>query len=290
MKNIQAEMNNLIKELFENFKLNVIGHQLIDLEQQYRDHMSSIKGHMYQAFEARWKQGKIISENHDLIIEECGTQEEFAKRIGQTPAVVSNNKRAYENLLAEDCETWNEVIELLESEEIKPTVRNFEKIGTLLNEPKESRKRQEQIDRDRRRLEELRSEAEEILRRNEPTARPEFLQDAFEFVEDIEEIKEYIESFDVKNTRWRSEKYLNFVRNFGVDLITMKQCEKCDPHHTTPEGGSGATGEKLPDYYTIPVSRDTHNRLESGTLDVTPEQILRAQFITLTSFLTLNMK
>lgn len=283
-------MSNVVLKLFDDPKLNEIGLELIELDEQYSQHIADAKESLYSAFRTRWLYGKIMSENIDLIENECGTQKDFAKQIGKSPAVVSNNKRGYENLLDEGCTTWEEVLELLKFKSIKPTVRNFEKIGTLLNEPSEDTSTKEQIDKDRKRLEELRGEAEEILRRLEPAEKPDLLEDAFEFVEDIEDIQNYVDSFNPERTGWKSEKYLNFVRNFGFDVITGEPCDKCDPHHTTPTGGSGVTGDKLPDYYAIPVSRKTHNQLESGTLELSPEVLLQAQFRTLTIFLTLNMK
>lgn len=279
----------VVLKLFDKPKLNEIGLELIELDEQYSQHLEDAKESLYSAFKTRWLYGKIISENVDIIEEECGTQKAFAKTIGKSPGVVSNNKRGYENLRDEGCEEWDDVIELLKFKSIKPTVRNFEKIGTLLNEPSGEEETKDRIDKDRKRLEEIRGEAEEILRRLEPGEKPAVLEDAFEFVEDIEDIQEYVESFYPEKTGWRSEKYLNFLRNFGFDVITGDSCDKCDPHHVSPSGGSGPTGDKLPDYYAIPVSRDTHTKLESGEWQASEEVILKAQFRALTAFLTLNM-
>lgn len=283
-------MEKLSIQLFENDHLNDVATELIELDNQYQMHIEKAEESLYSAFETRWKFGKLIHDNEDLIKEICGTQKEFARITKKSEGVISNNKRAYRDLLKEGCETFDDVVDLLENRSIKPTIRNFEKIGNLLNEPQKDTKQIEQYDKDLNRLNDLSSELEEILRRNEPANKPEVYEEAFSLLEDVTTAETILKSYNPKNIKWNSEKYLDHVRNFGRDLITMEPCEKCDPHHTTPEGGTGGTGTKLPDFFTIPVSRNTHTLIGLGYLQPTPEDILRAQFITLTSFLYLNMK
>lgn len=283
-------MSEVVVKLFDTPELNDIGKELIRLDDEYAEHMKEAKDSLFSAFRTRWVYGKIISENIDLILDECGTQKNFANKLGKSEGVVSNNKRGYEYLKEAGCETWDDVIKTLKHKQITPSVSNFEKIGTLLNEPNRETSKKEQIHKDRRRLEQLRGEIEEILQRNEPGTQPDIIRDAFEFIEDVKEITDYLDSFQPERTGWKSEKYLDFVRNYGFDVITGEPTERCDPHHTTPSGGTGPEGEKLPDYYAIPVSRRTHRLMQSGRMEVSPESILRAQFTTLTSFLTLNMK
>lgn len=283
-------MANITLELFEDEKLNTIGNELIVLDKEYIQYIDKAEKNLYNAFETRWRYGKLISENNDYIKEICGSQKEFGNRIGKSEGVISNNKRAYEDLLKEGAETWDEVLELLDKKSIKPTIRNFEKIGNLLNEPKKDTNQKEQISKDRERLERIYEEANEILQRVEPANKPDLKEDAFNLIDDIDDIITYLDGFDPKKTKWEKKVYLDHIRNFGRDLITFEPCKKCDAHHTDEHGGSGGEGKKLPDYYAIPVSRTTHMALESGLLVPTKEDILTAQFIAMSSFLTLNMK
>lgn len=275
--------------LFETESLNVLAQDIFTLDNQYQMFMKRAEESIHSAFKTRWLYGKKISENYDTIIKECGTQKEFAKRIKKSEAVVSNNKRAYENLLEFGCETFEDVVEVLEKREIRPTVTNFEKIGTLLNEPEKDTEQKEQVPKDRKRLEQIMAELNDIVKRNEPGSFPDIREDAEELIEDTEQIIEYIENFRPKTTKFSSEKYLEFVRSFGYDTITLEPCERCHPHHADPDGGTGGTGDKLPDYYAIPVSESVHKMIHLGILEPTAEEILRAQFWVMSAFIKMVM-
>lgn len=278
-------------QVFKTDKLNEIGQLIIEQDNKYQSLLNMAERNITSAFETRWEQGKLIYENLDYIKAECGSQKNFAESINKSESIISNNKRAYETLLEDyGCETWDEVVGLLKEKNILMNSRNFEKIGTLLNEPEKDTTQKEQIDKDRRRLEQLHAEAQEILKRIEPANKPELYDDAFELKEDLENIQEYIDSLDLERFNFKSEKYLDFVRNFGIDLITMEPCERCDPHHTNPRGGSGSMGSKLPDFFTIPVSRKTHLLIEGGFLVPSEKEILNALFTTVATFIAVNFK
>lgn len=276
--------------LFDSDELNSIGLEIIDLDNEYQKLINQAEKTIYDAFKTRWTYGKIIHENMDLIKEQCGSQKKFAETIRKSEAVISNNKRAYAALLSRGCNTWDEVVTLLKENDIKLTTRNFEKIESMLNAPKEGTTQIEQISKDKREVENIYKQIEDIRLRLEPGSDPEIHEELFKLEEDLEYINKVVAMFEPEKMQWESEVYLDFVRSFGRDLITYEPCERCDPHHTTPSGGSGSQGAKLPDFFCIPVSRVTHIAIESGLLTPTPEQILQAQFICLTSFLYLNMK
>lgn len=271
--------------LFETESLNVLAQDIFTLDNQYQMYLQRAEENIHSAFKTRWLYGKKISENYDTIIEECGTQKEFAKRIRKTEAVVSNNKRAYENLKEYGCKNFEDVIELLDNKQIRPTVTNFEKIGALLNDPDAGTEQKEQIPKDRKRLEQIMAEIQDILKRNEPASFPEIRADAEELLEDTEDIINYLREFDPKHVPFKSEKYLEFVRSFGYDVITMEPTERCHPHHADPDGGTGGTGGKLPDYYAIPVSETTHMLIHGGILNPSVEEILYGQFWVMSAFI-----
>jgi hypothetical protein len=242
--------------------------------------MKRAEKNLHSAFETRWQYGKEISENYEDILDECGTQKEFASLVGQSEAVVSNNKRAYENLKDAGCKTFEDVQKLLKQKQIKPTVSNFEKIGTLLNAPEEDTEQKEQIPKDRKRLEELMEELGDIIKRNESGNHQDIAVDATEFLEDVEDAVHYIEGFDPYYANFNSEKYLNFVRNFGFDVITMEPIEKCDPHHVAL-----GSGKRQNDLFAIPVSRKTHVALHHGLMQVSNEDIQQALIFTMATFI-----
>lgn len=277
-------------QFFENSALNDAALQIIECSRQSREAAQKAKDFASMAFYYRWESGRIIDENYIKIILECGTQEEFAKRIGETPSVVSNNKRAYQALKDAGATTWQQVEKLLDQKNINPIISNFEKIGTLLAAPASETTGKQQVDKDLKRLEVIREEAQEILARMEPANRPQALEEAFDTVTDVEEIKRFLDRFNPEKSKWKSEKYLEFIRNIGWDMIKDEPCERCDPHHTLPNGGSGSVGEKLADFWVIPVSRETHLEIETGLLVLSPDEILRIQHYCMSAFLQLNLK
>lgn len=230
--------------------------------------MQNAERNLFSAFKTRWEYGKAIFDNYDLIINEFGSQKRFAEYIGHSEAVVSNNKRGYENLLKENCNDWYSVESLLKEKSIRPTIRNFEKIGTLLNEPTSDTKPKDQIPKDRRRLEELMEEVRDIIKRNESGNNIELAEDATEFLEDIEDIQNYLNIFDVFKHNFTSEKYLNYIRNYGFDIVTGEPCERCDPHHV-----GNNSNKRNADLLTIPVSRKTHNLLHLGVIEMTEREV-----------------
>lgn len=287
---IQSDNSKERVNFFEDEGLNALVFTLNRLDENLVSFRQTAKQAMYNAFKTRWEYGKLIHTNYDKIIEVCGSQRNFADQIGKSEAVISNNKRGFEYLLKEGCSTWEEVIALLEAKQIEPIVTNFEKIGTLINNPTKDTTQKEQLDKDQLRLEQLRSEAEEILKRAEPMNKPGLVKDAFDVVEDIESIQKYISSFNPYHVKWESEKYLNHVRNYGQCLITGIPAQILDAHHTTPSGGAGPMGGKLADVFAIPVLREVHMGIEEGKINPSPEEILEAQFKCLASFIMLNLK
>jgi len=274
-------------EIFEDRKLNGIAQELIRLGEDYTKFMGLAKKNMTSAFQVRWTFGKIVSENYDYIKEVCRTQREFAEALGYTEAEVSNNKRAYQYLRDKaGATTWEEVMDVMEDKRIPLTVYSFERIGALLSAPEKPQKKKTEIEKAQERLEELNQEAQELLRIVEPENNPNIEEDIEHFIGDLEDMKEHIKTFDIYKSGWKSEKYLEFVRNFGYDVLTGEPVSRCDPHHTDPEGGSGSMGAKLPDYFTIPVARGTHMLLESGALRLDREELMEALIITMATFIS----
>lgn len=265
---------------FKSDKLNSLTERLIDLDNQYVEYLNRAEKNINSAFETRWKYGKDISENHDEIIKECGTQKKFAEISKQTEGVISNNKRGYENLLKAGCKTFDDVKKLLRRKQIRPTITNFEKIGSLLNAPEEDTKQKEQTPKDRRRLEELMEELGEIIRRNEAGNNPDIAVDASELLEDAQEAKHYIEGFDPFTSDFNSEKYLNFIRNFGFDVLTREPAERTDPHHV----GFGST-KRHNDLLTLPLTRKTHTALHLGIKNPNREEMLEGLVFTMGTFI-----
>lgn len=259
-------------QIFTDDRLNSIGMELISLEESTTRDVIAAMNKMKSAFINRWKSGKIIYENYDYIIEKCLSQKNFADKVGMSEGVVSNNLRGYKSLLDRGCVTESDVLRLLDEKNIKPTVRHFEKIDTLLS--MESLPAPvSQPERDINRLMEISDELSTIVNRSKSHSADEVSIEAEELLEYTKQTIDFINSTNYFEWNWKSEKYLNFIRYFGRDLITQHRETRVDPHHTLPNGVSSRQGRKISDVFTIPVSRDTHQAIESGHLRPTQDQI-----------------
>jgi DNA-binding transcriptional regulator YdaS (Cro superfamily) len=135
---------------------------MLRLDEEYFALVKTARNAVVNAFKIRWEQGKILYENEEVIKESVGSQKKFAELLGKSEGVLSNNKRAYKFLLDEGCNSWEQVVGMLQQKQIAPTIYSFERIGTLLNEPTKDTKHIDQEEKDRRRIEQLRSELEDI--------------------------------------------------------------------------------------------------------------------------------
>jgi hypothetical protein len=274
-------MSKIQAYFFEDQTLNDIALEIIQLDTQMNLDLEVAYTKMTNAFERRWSMGKLLSENEDYILAICTTWNEFADKFGYSTSVLSNNRRGYQSLLEAGCKTFKDVETLLIKKQINPTVRNFEKIGSLLTtgEPiKDVRPKDEQ------RLQRLFSEVQEIIDRNE-TANHNVVERALELKDRIEQSVDHINKLDARKNVWKSKKYLQWVKTLGYDALTGLPCDTPDPHHTDIRGGSGGFGAKLPDMFTIPVSRDTHEMLENGMWEPTEVEIAEALINTMALFI-----
>jgi transcriptional regulator with XRE-family HTH domain len=270
--------------VFENPLLNALADQIILLDNEFRKHSIAAENAVRSAFGTRYRLGELIHLNYDQIVEECGSQRGFAEKIGKSEAQISNALRGYRNLLEAGANNLEEALQLLNGRNIRPTSQNFEKIGRLLNEPTAETTQVEQIDKDERRLLELQAEAEEILRRNERSSSP-VLQETAHMMSFLNDMSNHLDEQDIFSREFKSERYLDFVRTYGIDIITREPVARCDPHHTNLTGGSGGMGMKVPDWMTIPVSRDTHEAIEAGAMLLTERDIARALIEVMATFI-----
>jgi hypothetical protein len=238
-----------------------------------------------KAFENRYEYGKLLSENQDVILDEFGSWKAFADYYAFSPSVLSNNKRAYEFLYSEGLDTWAKALPVLKEKGISLTVANFEKLPSLFSDgPKPGRPRLE------KRLEGLYTEAQEIIGQLESAHHNELRDMGVEVVDSIAQGIKHVAKLDVQRQQWKNEKYLEFVRSFGVDAITGQPVERCEPHHTYIHGQQGGTGLKLPDYLTIPLSPETHRQIETGKLKAEPLKIAEELIRTMGLFIQTHLK
>lgn len=271
-------------QIFQSDVLNDLVQTILELDGKAGQDLEEAYTKIESATHRRWLIGKAVSENIEYIKEECGTQGAFASKFGYSEAKISNDKRGYESLVELGGTDWESAKKLMQEKSIQITSRNFEKIGTLLNNPTQDTPIKEQRDKDERRLEQLHSEIEEIKTRNE-SSNPIVYEQAEDTIEYAKGVSKLLNKQNPYRSNWRSRKYMDFVKSLGIDHITGKQEEHLDPHHTLPDGSSQGKHGKVADCFTIPVSRSTHNDLETGMLVPTKLNIAEALVKTMATFI-----
>jgi hypothetical protein len=265
--------------------LNEVTQQIYDLDERISLSHQKAEKELYEAFRNRWEMGRLLFDNESLILEHSQTWAGFADFIGKTPAQISNNLRGYRYLLAEGGESWDEVVEIMQRKSIKPLSTNFERIGKLLAGPTESDDDKSLNQKQLNRLEQLAAEAQEIIDQNRQSAP--VVEHAAALVKDIEEFRQFSFSFLPDKAKWKSQRYLEMIRHWGRCEISGKLSDHTDPHHTYVDGINSTFGFKLPDFLTIPVSREIHNKIEAGELEPTNEEILSILVTCMARYITL---
>lgn len=275
---------------FTNPKLNEVGAQIISLSKSAVQHLQNAKQQFSLAIIDRWNRGRLIDENYEDIMDECGTQREFSERIGLSESMVSNDLRAYVAAKNEGAETQEEFINLLEERGIKKSTRMWEKLPKLLNDPDSQTHTKDQRQKDEKRLEDLHAEIEEIKARNEG-ANPQIAERAEDTLRYTQGVKQHIEAQDIFKSGWRSRDYLDFVKSIGFDYLTMEPCNNPDPHHTLIDGRSQGPYGKVADVFTFPISRQHHNEIQGKSLTIKEQlEVSEALIRTMALFITTQMK
>lgn len=262
-------MTEILPSFFNDATLDDVANRIIELDTQHNLALVRAHNEIQSAFQRRWEIGRLVNENYDTIIAKCKSQKAFAEGFGYSESVISNNLRAYRSLSDIGCTTWPAVLRELEKRQVNPTVQNFERLPALLAGKmpvKDARPY------DERRLEQINEEIETILKRNESANRNEVVILAQDMAERLEQVKSHITKLDPTKYVWKNDKYLEFIRRLGYDCVTGAPCDRPDPHHTLPNGRS-SMGGKVADVWTIPVSRETHEMIESGLINLTPDEI-----------------
>lgn len=280
--------NQPVVNEFKNSKLNKIGAELISLSKAAGENFQKAKIHLKLAIINRWNRGRIIAENYDEIIEECDTQREFAERLGLTEAMISNDKRGYIAAKEKGATTEEEFLNLLKQKKIPARTDRWEKLPKLLNQPSSKRQKDNRRN-DEKRLEKIYEEAEEIRARNQNTG-GEIPKKAEEIEHYISDLQDSLSQTNPLSYKWKSQYYIDWVKSLGMDFLTMQPADNIDAHHTTTEGWAGNTQEKLPDCFTIPVTRDTHNNIERGKYNPSHRELSDALIRTLSLFIITHFK
>lgn len=276
---------------FDNPTLNTVGAELIENYKGSAEHIKNAQTHVNKAIIRRWRSGKLLFDNYDLIIEVCESQRNFSEIIGITESMLSNDLRAYKALLSEGCNTEDDVLQRLYEKGLPTTTKVWERLPKLLNEP-ESYREPDRREKDEKRLEDLYEELEEIKNRN---LNNNINYTADEIQQEIIEITKETLSQDPLNMEWENEHYLNYIRNYGFDILTKEPLsadEFAHPHHVDPYTGNagGGIANKLPDCFTIPLKKDNHRDIHDGLVVYRPEDYQRALITVLTKYIITHVR
>jgi len=246
--------------LFEDPDVNDVASYVVNSVNRGKEHMKQAKQELELAIVEHWKRGKRVDEAYDKIIDECGSQRNFADEIGISEAMLSNDLRGYRATKKLGCESEGDFLDLLNQKGLKASTYNWERIPKLLNEPDKNEGKERQP-KDERRLQEVFDEVEEIRQRNEANTE---IQEEAEYIEKhIQYVSAQLMKENPANLEWESEHYLNYIRGYGKDLLTgetVPDGARLEPHHVDPFTGQtgGGMANKVPDCFTIPTKPETH--------------------------------
>jgi hypothetical protein len=280
---------NLFPADFRN--LNKVTEEIYKLDQDMIKHFEAAEKEAFSAFKCRFEMGKILFDNETEILEFAQTWADFADIINKTPSVISNNLRGYRAFNALGINDWDGAVELLRERQIRPLSSNYEKIGKLLSEPEPDDTPKTREEKDLRRLEQISGELTDITQRNDrPDKHSLIVEEAVTMLGQIEDFQRASLGFEPDETKWRSHAYLEMVRNWGRCEVSGEFTDYTDPHHTYVDGLNSAFGVKLPDYLTIPVSRELHMKIEAGQMSLDNEEILRILVKCMARFISIAFK
>lgn len=286
-------MTDKLTTIFNEFKsseLNELAGTLITRNKDALAELREAQELLTKALLRHFLNGKDVHENYYLILEECSTQREFANRIGLSESVLSNDLRAYRALEERGVETPKQFRELLDRKGIQPTVSNWEKLPTLLEDPTQNKR--DTRPKDEKRLEQIYQELDEIKSRN-VTDTVNYEAEAMQ--QEIVDVTKEILKQDPRNLEWENDRYLDYIRSYGYDILTGEPLPDdlpAHPHHVDPFTGAagGGTGNKLPDCFTVPLHPDNHRDIHDGKGDYTPEDYQKALITVLTNFIIKHVR
>lgn len=272
---------------FKSSALNSLAATLIQRNKKIQSNIRQAQDLVSKALLRRYENGKDVYDHYDQIIEEVGSQREFASRIGITENMLSNDLRAFRHVKEEyGVDTLKGFTDLLDDKGIPLTVKMWEKLPSLLDNPDLAVDKRPKPER---KLEDLHSQADEIRSQSEG-ANPAVFEKAQETLKYIEDVTNYLNAQDVYKSGWRSRKYLDFVKSIGWDYITGESSEHLDPHHTLPNGKSLGPHGKVSDVFSIPVKRSTHTQIEQGQRNPSQLEIAEALIRTMALFIITHAK
>lgn len=272
-----TELNTIFNE-FRNPALNELAGTLITRNKEVLEKVREARKYLSSALTRRYLNGRDIDYHYPAIMEECQTQREFAQRIGLSESVISNDLRAFKALKKHGIETPQEFKKHMNKIGVSLTVRNWEKLPDLLANPnsvKEDQRPQPEKDLERA--------VDKIQRVANESPHSDIQAEAKIAIEQAQDLQKHLNQYNPYKYQWDVPAYRKWCRDIGMCMITKKACTT-EFHHTDPKGGSGGTGDKLPDVFGFPVDIDLHRRIENESEVLTESQISNAIIETLSLF------
>ena len=242
---------------------------------------------MDEAFDRMFLFGQQCADNESYIKEEYGTWASFAEEEGVDKYAISRCKSSVQDFQALGANTVALAKELIHKRGLKPSaklmegnVRRLLENGQGKTPPKDKSVKRE---RDINEIRKLADRIHELVEDHDPD--DEIYQEALELQEFAESSIVHINSLDVSQKQWSSQAFLNFCRNINYDAVLGKPVEKSEPMHIAPDGGTGSMGGKVADFYAIPGSRDTHNKLHSEKITLSIDEIADLHRWTMVQFI-----
>jgi len=256
---------------------------------EYKRSLTELDTAANNAFDRMFLFGQVLVDNEQFVKDTYQTWSNFANKEGIDKYTMSRCRSSVLDFADLGATTIEQAKELISSKGLKPTVKLLEgNVRKQLNDshpPEKTTPKDKSIKREKdiNEIRKLADRINEIVEEHDPD--DELYQEALHLKEFAENSVIHVQSLDVSQKQWNCNAFLEFCRNINYDAVLGKPVKKSEPMHIAPDGGSGSMGGKVADFYAIPGCRDTHNKLHSGHMKLTYQEIADLHRWTMAQFL-----
>lgn len=254
----------------------------------YKRSLNELDDAANKAFDRMFLFGQMLVEHEDSIKDTYGTWSNFASKEGIDKYAISRCRSSVLDFRDLGAGTIKQAKKMISDKGLKPTVKLLEgsvrkQLDTNPMEKTPPKDKSVKRERDINEVRKLADRITEIVDSHDPD--DDLYQEAMHLKEFAESSVNHIHSLDVSQKTWNCNAFLNFCRNINYDAVLGKPVEKTEPMHIGPKGDVGSMGGKVADFYAIPGCRATHDKLHSGEIELSYEDIADLHRWTMVQFM-----
>lgn len=274
----------------KNLPVHSVTDQITTKYVSFKRSMGRIETAQKEAFDRMFELGELLLEHEEGVKKLYGSWSNFASQEQLDRYVLSRCKSSVSDFLDHGVTNLADARKMLESKGYAPTAKLLEQnINRILTDSDHAGNKEPPIRRSikiQKHLNELRrsaDRAEEIMQQHDTDE--EIREEATHLSGFLNDTIRYLNSLDISQREWSNELFLEFCRNINYDVVLGEPVKHSEPHHISPDGTYGSQGGKVADFFAIPVSRKTHEKLHKQEIILTVEELADMHRWTLVMFI-----